>query len=327
MPPSATDPAAVASALLGMRVDAVEARRGGGNNRVFRVRAGARSYALKGYPTTVDDPRDRLGHEFGGLTFLRRGGVTAVPEPLAADPVAGFALYDWIEGTPVSSHDATDIENAVSFLAQLDELSGDPAAAALPAAAEAVFRPAELDAQIAFRLERLAALPGDEPALRRLVPEIRAILRTLDRPDEAPVPRRTLSPSDFGFHNALRRPDGDLVFLDFEYFGWDDPVKLVCDVWWHPGMALGVADRELFVRLARPVYAADREWDERFARDLPRYGLRWALIVLNEFVPGVWERRRAAGAGLDWTAAKAAQAAKAEALVERVRALADRRLR
>ena len=36
---------------------------------------------------------------------------------------------------------------------------------------------------------------------------------------------RTLSPSDFGFHNALRTPAGTMVFLDFEYFGWDDPAK------------------------------------------------------------------------------------------------------
>ena len=34
---------------------------------------------------------------------------------------------------------------------------------------------------------------------------------------------RALSPSDFGIHNALRRRGGHLVFLDFEYLGWDDP--------------------------------------------------------------------------------------------------------
>jgi hypothetical protein len=32
---------------------------------------------------------------------------------------------------------------------------------------------------------------------------------------EIPRTERTLSPSDYGFHNALRRPDGTLVFLDF----------------------------------------------------------------------------------------------------------------
>ena len=40
---------------------------------------------------------------------------------------------------------------------------------------------------------------------------------------------RVVSPSDFGFHNALRTEDGRLAFLDFEYAGWDDPAKLVCD--------------------------------------------------------------------------------------------------
>ena len=51
-------------------------------------------------------------------------------------------------------------------------------------------------------------------------------------------PRRSLSPSDFGFHNALLEADGRLTFVDFEYFGWDDPVKIVADVMLHPGMGL-----------------------------------------------------------------------------------------
>ena len=46
---------------------------------------------------------------------------------------------------------------------------------------------------------------------------------------------RVLSPSDFGFHNALRRPDGTIVFVDFEYFGWDDPAKMMADAMLHPG--------------------------------------------------------------------------------------------
>ena len=54
------------------------------------------------------------------------------------------------------------------------------------------------------------------------------------RPETELAPQhRCLSPSDFGFHNALLRgrpgvPGArDWVFLDFEYFGWDDPAKTV----------------------------------------------------------------------------------------------------
>ena len=59
-----------------------------------------------------------------------------------------------------------------------------------------------------------------------------------DPSNEIPTNARTLSPSDFGFHNTLRRPDGELAFLDFEYFGWDDPAKTITDFLLHPGMQL-----------------------------------------------------------------------------------------
>ena len=40
-----------------------------------------------------------------------------------------------------------------------------------------------------------------------------------------PKETRCLSPSDFGFHNALLEATGKLRFVDFEYAGWDDPAK------------------------------------------------------------------------------------------------------
>ena len=43
-----------------------------------------------------------------------------------------------------------------------------------------------------------------------------------------------LSPSDFGFHNALLDDEGKLTFLDFEYAGRDDPAKLVSDFFCQP---------------------------------------------------------------------------------------------
>ena len=42
------------------------------------------------------------------------------------------------------------------------------------------------------------------------------------------IPNRILSPSDFGLHNTISKKN-KLYFFDFEYFGWDDPIKLICD--------------------------------------------------------------------------------------------------
>ena len=73
----------------------------------------------------------------------------------------------------------------------------------------------------------------------------------LDFAAELPQEWRSLVPSDFGFHNSLRRADGTLAFVDFEYFGWDDPVKLTADILLHPGQAARPPQRRRFRAAAR----------------------------------------------------------------------------
>ena len=72
----------------------------------------------------------------------------------------------------------------------------------------------------------------------------------IDPAADLPIAQRTLSPSDFGFHNALKRPDGRLAFLDLEYFGWDDPAKTIADFLLHPGMELSLPLRTHFLHRA-----------------------------------------------------------------------------
>jgi hypothetical protein len=123
--------------------------------------------------------------------------------------------------------------------------------------------------------------------------------------------KRSLVPSDFGFHNSLRRPDGTLAFFDFEYFGWDDPVKLTADVLLHPGTPLMLPRRQQFRHAAECLYGRDATFRLRLDALYPLFGLRWALIVLNEFLPDRWRRRVMAGAAGSWAVTKQRQLARA----------------
>src|SRR5439155_21002106 len=78
------------------------------------------------------------------------------------------------------------------------------------------------------------------PLLERVIPWSEARLQSggMSFEKEIAADQRTLSPSDFGFHNALRQADGRIIFLDFEYFGWDDPAKMIADFLLHPAMEL-----------------------------------------------------------------------------------------
>ena len=96
---------------------------------------------------------------------------------------------------------------------------------------------------------------------------------------------QVLSPSDFGFHNTLLTKDG-LKFIDFEYFGWDDPVKLTCDFLLHPGMELTDIKKTLWLEKMKEFFSFDNNFQQRLEASYCLYGLCWCLIILNGFITG-----------------------------------------
>jgi hypothetical protein len=304
---------AVAARMLGEAPLSIQAVGGGGNNRLCRVETRSATVALKGYRVADGDSRDRLGQEWAALSLIHPALPASVPRPIALDRSSGWAAYEWIEGERPATRDMADIDAAVAFLGEVQRLR--PAAGDLALASEACLSVGELSAQIRRRLDRLAGIESLAPLLEALNATLAAIGAT---GPELPRSRQILSPSDFGFHNTLRRPDGRLVFLDFEYFGWDDPAKLASDIYWHPGMALSAAERRRFDDGMLRLVGDDTDYPARLRRFRPLIGLRWCLILLNEFLPQGLARRRHAGQGEDAEAARARQLAKARALYSEV---------
>ena len=109
--------------------------------------------------------------------------------------------------------------------------------------------------------------------------------------DELEIGRRTLSPSDFGFHNALRGEDSEITYLDFEYFGWDDPAKMISDFLLHPGMSLEEKWKQRFAKTIFKNFDQDKLLVNRVKLVYPLFGLKWCLILLNEFLPECLQRR------------------------------------
>ncbi len=281
----------------------------GANNRLFRVdcESGIR-FALKVYFRTDGDPRDRLSVEFAALSFLSSRIPGLIPAAVVCDESLGVGLYEWIDGGKVATPLLDDIDATLYFLARLKEFSGDADAGHLGEASEACFSFDDLQGQITNRYGKLLAVAATEPALENFLnKQFYPYFRTLsavafERLSEHPGLRsvdpqyRCLCASDLGFHNTLRRADGHLVFVDFEYFGWDDPVKLVCDFILHPGMDISVANRQHFWKGAQKIFISDPTFDERIDLCFPFYALRWCMILLNEFIPECWERKQIAGA-------------------------------
>ena len=315
----------VAGALVGGAVEVSRFMTGGRNSRIWRVRSGERAFALKQYPPRRDDPRDRLSTEVGALQLMERHRIDMVPRVLGVDRAQGYALLSWIDGSDVAKPRDADIDAAVEFLLAIHELRNSDDAAEQPLASEACLCGEELERQIVERLTQLRTIAAEDSYLTEFIDN--SVAQRLDLGSrlarrqiavgglafsvELPQERRSLVPSDFGFHNSLRRSDGSLTFLDFEYFGWDDPVKLTADILLHPGRPLPAPQRQRFRQAAARLYGDDPAFASRLAAYLPLFGLRWVLILLNEFIPERWQRRVLAGETANWSDVKVRQLSRA----------------
>ena len=291
--------------LLGIRnpksVTPVEGR---GNSQVYKVRTSNKEYAMKLYPDTSLDSRPRLETEFRALEFLQSKGVKNIPKPEAKNLILNAGLYSWIDGNKISNISLKEILECVSFVKKLKDIktldSHD-----LNYASEACLSGKTLINQINMRLEKLDLVSKSEPALEEFLNKFFSPLLGQIKKEFLPLwPLNSLdkdlekkylipSPSDFGIHNTIRDQENNIIFIDFDYFGWDDPVKLASDFYWHPAMNLKIEHREFWLCSLKDMFKdTDSFFENRLNAAMPLYALRWILIILNEFILKDQKRRQ-----------------------------------
>ncbi|NBS53418.1 MAG: hypothetical protein EBS96_12575, partial [Spartobacteria bacterium] len=270
---------------------------GGRNNRVWRVDCSTESFLLKSYFWSESDPRDRLGQEWAFLDFLQSIGSLKASSPLAKDSSTRFALLEFISGNPPQEIGESDILDAAEFLA---EMNAQPAfGKSLPPVSEACFSIQAHLETTAARIDRLQQIQSTSEdhenavvfigdTLLPLWHELRKRIEALPDPARHEIlapSERCLSPSDFGFHNALRQSDGTLRYVDFEYAGWDDPAKTLIDFTNQPDRLLPESLAALFLEKTIPLFRNPNALHRRLALLTPLYQLKWACICLNAFFP------------------------------------------
>ncbi len=282
---------------------------GGRNNRVYRVVGQSASGILKQYHRSEGSGRDRFAAELAWYQYCQSTSVGQVPRLWSADQAANCALFSEISGRKLLPGEVTvnHVRQAAEFFSDVNRHRNTTLAARLPLAADACLSIADYLNQIERRIQRLQAVPViDEPTVKlqswlvgTLVPlwcEVRATIKRGSSSDQLvairSVEERCVSPSDFGFHNAILTPTGTLKFLDFEYAGWDDPAKMVCDFYWQVEIPV---PKETLPLMLEATTSQGEGVSERVRRLFPLMGIKWCAIVLNEFIDDGRLRREFAG--------------------------------
>ncbi len=328
----------IVSAMTKKAIDQVQPLTGGKNSRVFKLTTSDnKNYAAKFYFRDSSDKRDRLNNEYGSLEKLAKYQVKHIPQPIAISKEHSCAIYSFLEGSAKRDIKKKDIDAAIKFMTQLKTVRKKCQANDFIVASEAHFSMVEVYKHVYDRLTKLMAIENDEPIYKDLsnflirdLSQVFVHLQSwmITQCDKEgfgfyePLAQedRILSPSDFGFHNALCDSKGGWTFVDFEYFGWDDPAKMISDFLLHPAMNLTDEMRQYFFQKAcASMKTVNPKIAKRVELMCPLFGLKWCLIFLNEFLPSDCNRRHFANTtSFDADTVRELQLTKAKAMFKRV---------
>lgn len=287
----------------------IEQKLGGANNRVYDVRTSESRYVLKCSFRASEDERDRFGNELAFYQYCEAAGIECVPRMYAYDKQHNAILLEFMDAHNFNGVriGASHVEQAADFIVALNGNRKDRSA--LPHASETAWSVDEHIGIVDRRIRRLTELAPNQPigefVASALAPTWQRVKSTAGlaaadmRYETLPDADRCVSPSDFGFHNALVS-DNDMVrFFDFEYGGIDDPARMVCDFFSQVAFPVSASFAPTFIERICHIVRDDVWLRERTRILMPIYKIKWCCIVLNAFLPEESERRRFAGVPLD----------------------------
>ncbi|OUT59005.1 MAG: hypothetical protein CBB75_12290, partial [bacterium TMED15] len=276
------------------KVEKVEQIRGRGNSRIYRISMqSGEKFAAKLYPDPTFDLRPRLETEKKAYNLFNSNQVSQIPQLIATGRNLNFSLFEWLNGQSVDKPSQSDLDSLISFVETLIDLSQKTPYDQFNLASAACLSGKDIENQIYDRYTKIKNIAHKHDNLKCFLEK--DLEQTIEKFIEhsksngfgcffscLQKSKQILSPSDLGFHNVIKSDMG-LKFIDFEYFGWDDPVKLVSDVLLHPGMTLTNEQKKYWVKKLVEIFSYDPTFKPRLFSYYILYGLCWCLILLNDF--------------------------------------------
>lgn len=276
----------------------------GPNRRSYKIRTNRNTYFVKSYSLRHEDPRKPWINEFRSLNFLIHHHFDNIPVPILLDEEKKISVFSFINGShfDVNEISQADIDKVLAFFVELQKYRSSALEHNIQSASEAFF---SIDDHLHHIHERLTKLSLSKHRafaeffkgeLTTTWSEVKDLVVSeakqsdYDISQTLPSSSRVLSPSDVGFHNILKEEKtGKLIFIDFEYFGFDDPIKMMCDFMLEPALPLPKSLKNMWIKkfsIALNLTANDQA---RFKLLYPIISFKWCLIVLNVFLNGAEE--------------------------------------
>ncbi|QTH71044.1 aminoglycoside phosphotransferase family protein [Pseudoalteromonas xiamenensis] len=239
---------------------------GGANNQGFLIEADSKSFFLKRF-AKAESSKVKLEREVKFATVLNQLGIKQIASPIAFCSELLISLFEYLDGSKITHVVDTDVVCAVDFIANIN--CPQPSPYPLPYASESPENYIDFYNIIKNRIARLLEVKVPQQfqnafssLLNSIEDTANETVNNINIDWNISLDRGYLSPSDFGFHNAIKK-NHEIFFFDFEYAGYDSLWKLFCDFFAQPAIPVPISYSNLF--LENPLFIRLKEQPEPLA--------------------------------------------------------------
>ena len=271
--------------------------KGRANSKIYKITTqDKKQYSLKIYPNLINENFNRIDAEFSAYKYLNQKSFYRIPVPIKKFNYANASLFSWIDGKKRIKKNEQSLKQIINLVIKLKNISSPSIFSNFNYAKEAVYNKKIIINDIDVRYKNLISLtPKNTLELEfisflknnfiYLYKKIKKKLYNInDKNLCIDKNNLILSPSDLGYNNMIIK-NTNLYFFDFEYFGFDDPVKLTSDFLWHPSNNLSNKLNQIWLSQMYKLFRDDKKFNNRLNAYHYLYGIKWILIILNIFDP------------------------------------------
>jgi len=285
---------------LGANESSLTKLSGGINNSVFSCYSNSRKWVIKVYPNEDIDQQDRMKAE---VDFLRYAAIVApgyTPKLIEIDKKLRCIVMEHITGdlylSKVQRPCLDHLKLCASFIEKLNsninlshEMIHLDAAESFSALSGHILcirkrfssmNTQHIPSQLKEKASKMHGLL--EKRINEVDIKLASQIDSCIINDPIRDCDKWVSPSDFGFHNAVFTSN-KIMFIDFEFAGWDDPSKTILDFWMQP--RIQVPNSWLTMILHSFTQQQIKYFLKRLNAAVDIFELKWATIILSILNP------------------------------------------
>jgi predicted Ser/Thr protein kinase len=261
------------------------------NSCVFKFKSNGKNLVAKSYKhkKNLRIKREKLFYK-----YLKKVNNKNILNPILFNINKNLSVYPYIAGSKIKKINNDQIKVLSNFINQINNRK---ISKSLPLAIDGIkdrnyhlkLCENKINDLKAVKINSLVKKNFSNFLNKKIIPKFKEIKNNFNLNKNSFLPKMKLtkeemivSPSDFGLHNIIKKKN-KLFFIDFEYAGLDDPVKLLCDFYCQPDQFISLKKKKLFLEnLTFKDYSISK-LNSYINFFLPFHKLKWCCIILNIF--------------------------------------------